>query len=863
MPGFLGGSSGSSGGASGEIRFPKEFIDPVTKLRVSTPQTLIDTDFEYGLQPTKWETVELINNTPSFFSASGDTTIPNIAELTTTAGSREIKVTTALPHGVAVGIPINVTGTKSLTADGSYIINSIPDTTTFTYLCKQNQLTTASILDLYTSIITGQFFQGSQIRISDSEGIVTNAQGQSTLTLKTDAPHGFGVNTPFYFLNLNSTISQSFDSSNTGAKTFDSSNTATAQSFDGSNSVIQYSFDLTNSAVGTGGAFSAIASVNTTSDTFTVTHGAENYAGAKIGMPLYYSIVASSGFFFTNPRGVVYLASNNSLGTNSSEFSVSQVPGGTAIDLTTAMTGSFRKATLATTFAGNNTDLQNELTLPVLEGNNLSFDGSNTLGSVSTVNSTSTGSAIIQMQNQAGSGVPTGLSVGSMVLVSSTNTVPSGLTNNTTYWVSSFNLVVDIAPGLVQIKLAASPGGSDIILSNGSYSGTFTIRATAVSLDRDTLYITNHGLVTGDMVRYVYPAGGAVARDTFTKDYMFVTKVDNNNIKLEATNAMQVTSPLGQPTAVSISGVNYKYFAFTAGGANTFAVSGTGVMDFLVIAGGGGGGMDMGGGGGAGGMIEGTFQAVSGTYNVTVGNGGLGALAAQTGPNGPYHEFQSFAQNGSDSVLTGPGGLNLVAKGGGRGGSSYYTSSVLQGRPTQGGSGGGWSGYANDNGYRSSPDYNSNQSSAGSVAGVISGTAYGNRGGQGGPAYYSGGGGGAGGTGADSTNQPNGGVGRQNNILGVNYFWAGGGGGSGYSSSGGAGGNGGGGGGAVNGPWPGGSGINAGGQGGGGGTNTWANTPGGNGGTNTGGGGGGGAHYTANNKGGDGGRGIVVVRWVG
>jgi len=66
MPGFLGGSSGS--GTGGEIRFPAELIDPVTKLRVSEPQTLIDTDFEYGLQPTKWETVELINNTPSFFS---------------------------------------------------------------------------------------------------------------------------------------------------------------------------------------------------------------------------------------------------------------------------------------------------------------------------------------------------------------------------------------------------------------------------------------------------------------------------------------------------------------------------------------------------------------------------------------------------------------------------------------------------------------------------------------------------------------------------------------------------------------------------------------------------------------------------
>ena len=161
MPGFLGGSSSGSG-TGGEISFPKEFVDPVTKLRVSTPENLIDTDFEYGLQPTKWETVELINNTPSFFSKSGDTTIPDIISITTNDGTREITVITGLPHNLAVGIPIAVSGTKSITADGSYIINSIPNALTFTYLCRDNQATTSSIEDLYTSIITGEFFQGSQ-----------------------------------------------------------------------------------------------------------------------------------------------------------------------------------------------------------------------------------------------------------------------------------------------------------------------------------------------------------------------------------------------------------------------------------------------------------------------------------------------------------------------------------------------------------------------------------------------------------------------------------------------------------------------------------------------------------------------------
>jgi hypothetical protein len=196
MPGYLGGGSSGSGGG-GKIEFPKEFVDPVTKLRVSNPETLIDTDFEYGLQPTKWETVELINNTPSFFSKSGDTTIPGIESITTNSGTREITVKTELDHGLAVGIPINVQGTKSITADGAYIINSIPDSKTFTYLCKDSQSDTLSIQDLYSSIVTGEFFQGSQIRISDSAGVVTDGEDISTLTVTTDSTHGFGRNTPF------------------------------------------------------------------------------------------------------------------------------------------------------------------------------------------------------------------------------------------------------------------------------------------------------------------------------------------------------------------------------------------------------------------------------------------------------------------------------------------------------------------------------------------------------------------------------------------------------------------------------------------------------------------------------------------
>jgi hypothetical protein len=48
------------------------YQDPVEKMRVSTPQSLMDTDFEYSLQGTKWETVSLINNIPSVFSKANE-----------------------------------------------------------------------------------------------------------------------------------------------------------------------------------------------------------------------------------------------------------------------------------------------------------------------------------------------------------------------------------------------------------------------------------------------------------------------------------------------------------------------------------------------------------------------------------------------------------------------------------------------------------------------------------------------------------------------------------------------------------------------------------------------------------------------
>ena len=51
---------------------PWEFgLDAIGRQRVSNPESLIDADFEYGLQNTKWQNISTINNIPSFYEDVG------------------------------------------------------------------------------------------------------------------------------------------------------------------------------------------------------------------------------------------------------------------------------------------------------------------------------------------------------------------------------------------------------------------------------------------------------------------------------------------------------------------------------------------------------------------------------------------------------------------------------------------------------------------------------------------------------------------------------------------------------------------------------------------------------------------------
>jgi hypothetical protein len=171
---------------------PSEILqDPVNKLRTSQPQALIDTDFEYGTQITKWENLGMINNRPfAFPSAVGITTINSI---TLPTGSRTVTVglSTAAP---GIGTAISVQDAYLNIANGNFVVESVSGSgsTIFTYIARATN--TTSITDIFdptkTGIFSGTTYSGAAIGTTPT--FVSNTVGTG-ITVTTTIPHGLAI----------------------------------------------------------------------------------------------------------------------------------------------------------------------------------------------------------------------------------------------------------------------------------------------------------------------------------------------------------------------------------------------------------------------------------------------------------------------------------------------------------------------------------------------------------------------------------------------------------------------------------------------------------------------------------------------
>ena len=199
------------------------YTDPVSKFRVSEAETLIDTDFEYGLQYTKWETLELVNNIPGFYSSTGDTPL-TLTSITGNNGSNILTVT-AVNHGLIVGTPFDIRGLKQSNLDGSYIVDSVAGDDSFIFTARNNATSTGTLSGVYTYLVPGKFYTGSDINY---RSVTTDAASPSVISVMTPQPHGFSAGTEFYIIDTLGTQTLEFDASNVefvdqvlGVKTFD------------------------------------------------------------------------------------------------------------------------------------------------------------------------------------------------------------------------------------------------------------------------------------------------------------------------------------------------------------------------------------------------------------------------------------------------------------------------------------------------------------------------------------------------------------------------------------------------------------------------------------------------------------------
>jgi hypothetical protein len=179
---------------------PTEILyDPVNKLRVSMPQSLIDTDFEYSTQPTKWENLALMNNRPFAYYNTYNTIA--VSDFQVVNGSRTVTVSCSAPHGLSVGTPVYTQDTIWSGADGLFVIDSVPLSTTYTYTARTYYTgITGSIFNSgTTTAYVGYTFSGSNIPISS----ITYSGTAVTVTTTTN--HGLVLGNEIAMIGLTAT----------------------------------------------------------------------------------------------------------------------------------------------------------------------------------------------------------------------------------------------------------------------------------------------------------------------------------------------------------------------------------------------------------------------------------------------------------------------------------------------------------------------------------------------------------------------------------------------------------------------------------------------------------------------------------
>ena len=179
--------------------------DAVEKLRVSNPQSLIDTDFEYSLQASKWEFLTLANNFPGVYSRANEPafTSDQIVSLTPSGpGDRNLTVTVNIlpntPFQVGDSIVIKESANTTF-VDGAYIIIQVPSAYSFVVTTKSPEALVGDQKTAYTAIYTGGFYSNSNIPIVGISAVAAT----SAAVIEFANPHGLFITSPIIVVDSN------------------------------------------------------------------------------------------------------------------------------------------------------------------------------------------------------------------------------------------------------------------------------------------------------------------------------------------------------------------------------------------------------------------------------------------------------------------------------------------------------------------------------------------------------------------------------------------------------------------------------------------------------------------------------------
>ena len=176
--------------------------DAIERQRVSAGQSLIDADFEYGLQATKWQTFSEIRKYPSFFEIPGsDIVVTNITSDQATPSIITVSTAAVTPVIPAVGSIITVqglgAGNVSDRAQGLFIVTASTSGTSFSYQAKGQVNISTTLFTSYTVVRKGGFYNAASATAGNCKVPVSKVtQSGTTVTVTTSTPHGLIAGDP-------------------------------------------------------------------------------------------------------------------------------------------------------------------------------------------------------------------------------------------------------------------------------------------------------------------------------------------------------------------------------------------------------------------------------------------------------------------------------------------------------------------------------------------------------------------------------------------------------------------------------------------------------------------------------------------